>query len=170
MNTNVLYKGFVNTSVFIADNFKKLTRLNNWIEHIGFSAIDIDKRIWSLEPLLNTIDQQFKIKSCGILRIEPFTIYDWHKDTNRGLTINMLLKEVPSHSVFGFKKDDYNTHFVELNYVLKKFYLFNTQHLHSVINFEEYRYVFSTEFEKEKDQLNYQSVFNWCKQQGLLDE
>ncbi len=170
MNTNALYKSFLNESTFIADNYQKLIRFNNWINYFGFSTIDIDKRIWCLESLLQIVDNQFSIKGCGILKIDPYTNYNWHTDTNRGLTINMLLKEVHSYSLFGFDKDQYNTSFVELKYQPKKFYLFNTQHIHSVVNFQEPRYVFTVEFSKNKQELNYQDVYDWCLNEGLLDE
>ncbi len=170
MNTNSLYKRFSNESTFIADNFEKLIRFNNWNNYFGFQTIEIDRRIWLLEPVLNKINSQFEIESCGILKIEPFTSYNWHTDTNRGLTINMLMKETPSHSLFGFEKDQYNTNFVELKYEPKSFYLFNTQHMHSVINFQEPRCVFSAKFKKDKKDLTYQEVYDWCLQERLFNE
>lgn len=170
MNSDILYKRFNQESLFIADNFEKLIRLNNWYDSVGFSVIRIDKRIWLKEPVLEKINNQFTIENCGILRIDSFINYNWHTDFTRGLTVNMLLKQVPGYSLFGFDKDQFNTRFHELKYELKKFYLFNTQHIHSVVNFDEPRYVFSVKFEKNKDELLYPEVFDWCMKEGMFDD
>lgn len=165
---DTLYKEFLQRSSIISESVDYFLKLDNWQRHHGFDLLIIDKRIWSCELVLNVINQQFEISHCTILKIDPNINYNWHTDTSRGLAINMLLKDVRSHCLFGFEQDNYNDNFVELKYKPHKFYLFNTQHRHSVINFDSPRYVFSVEFVKDKTQLTYDDVYNWCKTNGMF--
>ena len=45
-----------------------------------------------------------------------------------------------------------------MRYQPQSYYLFNNQVSHSVYNFDRKRFVFSTEFEEDKDSLNFNSL------------
>lgn len=165
---NHLYKEFLQTSTIISESLDYFLKLPTWQHHYGFDLVVVDKQIWSCELVLNIIDQQFGISHCSILKIDANTNYNWHTDTTRGLSINMLLRDNHSHCLFSSDTDEYNDSFVELKYKPNKFYLFNTQRRHSVINFNFPRYMFSVELSKDKTQLTYDEVYTWCNEQGMF--
>lgn len=169
---NHLYKKFSCDSSTITKFFPYYKTLNelSWYNLNGFLTLDIPKGIWLKEPLLELINKQYSIAGAVFLKISTNTCYSWHKDHTRGLSINMLMEESNSFCLFGDKIDDYNYNTIKLDYELGKFYLFNTQHEHCVINFDQPRFLFSIEFEQEKDDLSYQDVYNWCLNQGLFYE
>lgn len=127
-------------------------------EHIGWDGCPLSLELILKEPLLNKIHNQYRIKQGGILRTKPFRYYQWHQDQDRGVSINLLLTpNVHSYTLFGTPSPDHNTQLdiVRLLYKPNTFYLFNTQVLHTVINFEEERFLFSIEFEQNKHTLSY---------------
>ena len=166
---NNLYREFLQESILITKLLDNFIASDAWEKDTGWDFSLIDRKIWSSEPLLTIIDKHFKIAHCVILKMNANVMYNWHTDWTRGLSINMLLGDSRSHCFFGFEKGDgYNDNFVELNYKPKKFYLFNTQHRHSVLNFDAPRYMFSVNFVKDKDSLTYNEVFEWCNTTGMF--
>lgn len=162
------FREFSQESILITKLLDNFIALDTWEKHTGWDLMLVDKGIWYNEPLLTIIDEHFKISHCVILKMDVNINYNWHTDWTRGTAINMLLRDSRSHCFFGFEKDSYNDNFVELNYKPKKFYLFNTQHRHSVLNFDAPRYMFSVEFVKDKDSLTYNEVFDWCNKNGMF--
>ena len=80
-----------------------------------------------------------------IFKMKPKTFYVPHTDTNRTHTINLLLNDECESTTF-FVKDEFrpsqvNVEFLE--YDKDKYYVLNTQELHSVVNKNQDRYVFS---------------------------
>jgi hypothetical protein len=134
----------------------------------AFMTHPVDRKYWNKEPLLSKIDQRFKIKNCGIIYMQPFTCYNWHTDVSRGVCINWLIDHTNSYTLFGRPKDDLNLDIIRVPYESNRFFLFNNQIPHSVTNFEGDRYLFTTEFEQEKDDLSYEEVYTWCKNEGLF--
>jgi hypothetical protein len=92
--------------------------------------------IWiDAEPALSEVDAIHPIDRLGLLRIPPFTFYDWHVDAYRQSCINMQLNlDHPSHTLFGYQADDHNKDVLELRYQPRTFYLFNNQIEHCVAN------------------------------------
>jgi hypothetical protein len=128
----------------------------------------VDQKYWNKEPLLSKINQKFKIKKCGIIYMKPYTCYDWHTDFTRGVCINWLIEHTNSFTLFGKNKDDLNLDIIKVPYESNHFFLFNNQISHSVTNFEGNRYLFTSVFEKEKDDLSYEEVYTWCKNEELF--
>ena len=95
----------------------------------------------------------------GILKLDPYTCYDWHTDTRRGVGVNMLLTP-EIRSVCAFKNEaDVNVFKIEeLKYKPATYYIFNTQVPHTVYNFETTRYLLSIEFAKDKDELTFDEL------------
>jgi hypothetical protein len=82
----------------------------------------------------------------------------------------MLLRHETSHSVFKTKVktiNDIQFKIIELKYKVKKFYLYNTQIEHAVINLNNPRYFFSVQFENKN--LSYEQLYKWCKENHLLE-
>jgi hypothetical protein len=108
-------------------------------------------KLWIQESLLNRIDETFPILQAGILRLHPNEIYNLHVDQNRGVCVNMQLNynvqsecsfEVPGKTVI-------------VPYEEHSFFLFNNQQPHKVVNGDNTRYMFSIEFVKNKNELDY---------------
>ena len=169
-NTNHLFKEFSVDSKLIINLLQSFKQSTLWYRVDGFDMLDIEKIFWSKESLLKLINDKFPIKFCAVIKMDPFTEYNWHTDFTRGFTINMLMENQASYCLFGDTLDEFNDSITILPYKIGRFYLFNTQHRHSVINFENPRYLFSIQFEQEKDELSYQEVYNWCLSQGLFYE
>ena len=116
------------------------------------------------EPILKRIHNRFPIEGMGISKFFPYTNHRWHKDTDRGLSINMLLEHQRSHVLFRYP-DPYNDQKIvgcqrihEVNYEPNKFYLFNTQEEHTISNYEGDRYTFIMKFKQNKDEIDYYQV------------
>lgn len=106
-----------------------------------------------------------------MLKTDPHQAYMWHRDENRGLSVNLLLTPGRcSHCLFDTPTNEYNLYFTELDYAPRTFYLFNTQIPHTVINFGEPRYLFSVEFVAPLAAPGYSGVVTWAHERGLLDD
>lgn len=140
----------------------------NWKSIHGWDVVEVPKEVWSLENLLSRVNSEFPINRVAILNMGPFQNYMWHADDYRGVAINMLLSHTRSHCLFGYSKDNDNMFFEELIYKPNTFYLFNTQQFHTIINFEDYRYMLSVEFIQDKSELNYYDIYWWARNNNLI--
>jgi hypothetical protein len=138
----------------------------SWFEHIGWMVHPLDNNIIDKEPLLKKIGEKFEIKSIGVMKTPPNSVYNWHTDDDRGVSINMLLTHNHiSHCVFTKKTKEKRKDIfpiLELDYKSNTFYVFNTQELHTVLNLSATRYMFSLEFKDKKDKLLYNQVKQYC--------
>ena len=164
------YAEFKEKSSIVIDYCQKLSETDGpWYPYIGWEVKVVPREIFLEEPLLNMINQKFPINRAAILRTEPYQNYHWHVDQHRGVSINMLVTpDVHSYCLFGKQKNENNVYFTELNYEKNAFYLFNNQFPHSVINFDQNRYLFSIEFVDHKSNLSYVTIYKWCRDVGLL--
>ena len=196
---NDCYYEFDGYSNFIYDychsilNHEKIDQVK-WANYYEFDILKINTKKLEQEPILKKIHQKFPIKFMAITKINPDTCFVWHMDGKRGVAINMLIHANPnSKTLFGIggkyyseeeiNCDDIRTEsngtvdpksvvikFIELKYKPKKFYLFNTRILHSVLNFTENRYLFTIEFEQDKTELSYKDIFEWLKTENFLKD
>ena len=84
--------------------------------------------------------------------------------------MNMLLSSGISHSVFKEKEkleNPYQFKLQELIFEEKFFYLYNVSEEHCVLNFDKPRFMFSLKF-RDGD-LTYNEVFDWCKENNMLE-
>jgi hypothetical protein len=164
------YAEFNEKSSIVIDYCHKLVETDSpWYPYIGWEVKVVPREIFLEEPLLNMINQKFPINRAAILRTEPYQNYHWHVDQYRGVCVNMLVTpDVRSYCLFGKQKNENNVYFTELNYEKNSFYLFNNQFPHSVINFDQHRYLFSIEFVDHKSNLSYATIYKWCRDVGLL--
>jgi len=118
--------------------------------------------------------------SCGLIKMEPYKIYDWHIDvgktkTNRGVCINALVTPSPSFVLFtdnlknlaAHGGKSFQTDIKPFTYDINEIYLFNTTKAHSVYNFEKERLLFSVEFELDYPLLTYEKIKNKIKSEFL---
>lgn len=160
LNAKQCYMAIGKSSV-IQKYFDENINVLSFQNYFGFEVSKIPLELVLTEPVLQSINEKFKIRSAGITKITPYRFYDWHVDTNRGVSINLLLTPVcKSLVLFGNESKESNDQldFIELVYEPKTFYLFNNQVKHCVINFDECRYLFTLEFELNKNVLNFDEV------------
>jgi hypothetical protein len=134
----------------------------NWQDYYNFKAIQVPVEMLSKDPFLVNLFHRHPFVA-GIVQLSPYVCYDWHIDTRRGVGVNMLLNfEGVSHCLFA-KGEGAQFGFEELVYTPNRYYLFNTQTSHTVINFAEPRYLFTLEFGADKDQLSFESLLKQIK-------
>jgi len=118
-----------------------------WLPHFGFQAMALHRDWITNEPALQAVDAICPIAQIGILRMPDHWVYHWHRDQNRQACINMLLSlNHHSHTLFGQSINSNNMHCLELAYEPGRYYLFNNQIPHTVINLDIDRHLFSLEF------------------------
>lgn len=159
------YYGLQNKST-ITKQIKELINEDGWNNYYSFKAKPISNSIIDQDPFFRWLRLRYKFRG-AILKIDPFTVYNWHTDDRRGVCINMRLNlEAQSISAFETNQKGLLSTFHELKYEQDTYYLFNPQVTHFVVNCDTPRYIFSIEFEKEINKLNYSDLledikFNW---------
>ena len=101
---------------------------------------------------------------CGatILRFDPMTVLDWHRDTPRKHGLNILINEVDgkSHTFMRERSAGWNYNMTEIPYVIGEPMLLNTGMEHTTYNFHptKTRYVLTITFSKNPE---YKTVKEW---------
>ena len=137
----------------------------HWEPYFNFDALEVPENVWRRDGFLLWLDQHHPLK-VGLLRMHPYSCYDWHQDERRGCAVNMLLTGFEtSHCVFAPRRDAVVFSTVELRYSPNVYYLFDTQVAHTVHNFAGFRYLMSVEFAQDKHQLPYSRLVATFKPQ-----
>ena len=137
-----------------------------WGTYFGFRAISLDiDHVFSLCPTLETINTIAKIKGVGVITMLSKDYYKLHTDTERGVGINMLLQHRNSFCAY---VDPQENKTLLLDYQSNTMYLFNTQVLHTVLNFEEDRYMFTVEFEDTRKLLPYRALVKMLSKASII--
>jgi hypothetical protein len=133
-------------------------RSSEWIDYFNFKAKLVPHEILFQDDFFRWLIKRYDFIA-GILRLDPYTCYNWHTDTRRGVGINMLLTpNMRSFCAFAPDMSEQVFKIEELKYKPSTYYLFNTQVPHTVYNFETTRYLLSVEFAKEKEELSFESL------------
>ena len=130
------------------------TTTNKWQPYYNFHAAQVPFDLAYSDPILRSIGTKYPL-AVGVIRLDPHTTYDWHTDTRRGVSINMLLNNAESNCLFSVSETEATHSFIELKYRLGSYYIFNNQVPHMVLNFNESRYLMSVEFEADKNELTF---------------
>lgn len=147
----------------IADKlFDFASTTGKWQPYYNFHAVQVPFDLAYSDPILYMLGMQHRM-AVGIIRLDPHTTYDWHTDTRRGVSINMLLNNAKSNCLFSVNETEATHGFIELKYRLGSYYVFNNQVPHMVINFNESRYLMSVEFEADKNELTYEQLLGEIK-------
>ena len=130
-----------------------------WVKYFNFDATQIPNHILALDPVIADIGSRHPLIG-GVVMLPPNTFYNWHKDTRRGVSINMVLnpQDGISHCIFTADKDVVVGEFAELQYKPDTYYVFNTQVNHMVLNFDKPRLLLTIEFGEDKDALSYDDL------------
>jgi len=134
-----------------------------WIDYFNFKAKLVPPEVLFQDEFFRWLVKRYDFIA-GILKLDPYTCYDWHTDTRRGVGINMLLTpHARSFCAFAPKKSKQVFKIEELPYKPMTYYLFNTQVEHTVYNFEATRYLLSIEFAKNKNELSFDQLMKDIK-------
>ena len=160
IDTNYCYKK-LGASTHIVSFFENHHTNFNYNYHYGFSVYQLPLELILQESILQDINTKHKIKNGGVVMLQPNRCYKWHQDAVRGVCVNMLLQHQDSFVLFGNSVSDSEDQFdmTRLDYNVGEFYLFNNQCMHTVINFSECRYMFTLEFEEDKNSLTYENFY-----------
>ena len=134
----------------------------DWQPYYNFSVVQVPFELAFSDPVIAGIGAKYSL-AMGIVRLDPYTTYDWHVDTKRGVCINMLLNDVRSCCLFSVEEAEATHSFSELRYEPKTFYVFNNQVSHMVANFERSRYLMSVEFQADKNELTFEQLLGELK-------
>ena len=135
----------------------------SWLKYYNFEIRPIPQDMLNKDPFFVWLSVKYKYFA-AILKLDPYVCYDWHKDTRRGVGINMILTpHARSYCVFTDNKEGVVFKTEELVYKPGTYYLFNTQQYHTVYNFETARYMLSIEFELDKDGLTFEDLLKDIK-------
>lgn len=127
----------------------------DWVPYYNFHAMPVSDEIVLRDPVLSQLRKKRDFIA-GVVALPPDTCYSWHVDTDRSAAINMLLYDNGcSRCLFAPQEFDVVTPFVELRYAPATYYAFNTKALHTVLNFNEPRFLFSLEFIGKDSWLTY---------------
>jgi hypothetical protein len=139
----------------ISDQLLALAKTQeHWVSYYNFEAMQVPSELLEQDLFFKKLPKH----KAGILRLKPYTCYNWHTDTDRPAGINMLLSFGKSHCLFG-DNNAVSFPFVELKYEPSTYYAFNTQVPHTVLNFEQTRYIFSIEFDSP---ITYAQLLQTC--------
>lgn len=130
---------------------------DQWVSYYNFMALPVPWDIIEQEPLLVALSKKRKFHA-GILRMAPNSCYNWHVDTDRHVSLNMLVSDDGSSKCIFAESFGLVMPITELKYKEFTYYVFNTKIPHSVYNFSEPRYLFSLEFLDEDKGLNYDEL------------
>lgn len=161
---NYCYKELTEKAIFVPKYFWENFDSLSWQKYFAFEAAELPlELVLENEPILQKINNVFKIDKLGILLVKKNTTYNWHKDAVRGVAINLLLSTAHnSHCIFSRDSVTTVSEIVELKYSPDTFYIFNNQCSHMVVNLDFDRYLFSVEFQKPKQSLTFFNVKYWA--------
>lgn len=138
-----------------------------WWPHLGWLATPLNRDWITSEPTLKAVQQICPIAQLGILKMPEHWVYHWHRDQDRQACINLLIsRDHHSHTLFGRSVTNTSMHCLELRYKPGRFYLFNNQVPHTVINLDVNRYLLSLEF---AEPVPYAELKERFAEAGLLD-
>lgn len=138
-----------------------------WVDYYNFQAKIVPPEIVAQDLFMLELAQQHPF-IMGVLKMDPNTVYNWHADSRRGCTINMLLTyDDVSHCLFADDPTGVQCQTDELHYTPDTYYLFNTKRQHMVVNGGETRYLASLEF-AEGDKLDYSQLRKELAEYQLL--
>lgn len=129
-----------------------------WYDHYNYKAKPIPQDLMFIDPFYSWLIDRYDFIG-GIIKLNPYTCYDWHVDTRRGVGINMSLTPF-DRSICAFAPNIKETIFniEELKYKPMTYYIFNTQVPHTVYTFETTRFMMSIDFAKDKNELTFEQL------------
>ena len=147
---------------FSKDLYRKVTNgKSEWTEYYNFLLCPIDPEAFLLHDDFYSWLYRRHRYNAGVLCMGSRTVYNWHRDTNRGVCINSMMY-TPNISFTYFRKstEDINHDVIELPYKPCSRFIFNNQEDHMVANHAGTRLMLTVEFEEDKESLSFESLLD----------
>ena len=128
-----------------------------WVAYYNFLAKPVPNDVLDKDHMFVWLRQRYNLIA-GIVKMDPYQNYDWHVDSRRGVSINMLIKNTNSIVFFTEDLEAVVKNIIPMQYNVNSYHLFNTQVPHCIVNMEGERYLFTVEFELDKEQLSYNDL------------
>lgn len=112
----------------------------------GFYLKSVKETLLANDPLFKKLILTKGYLGSSIFRMTPHSCYNWHKDGNRTVSVNLLLRKVESHCYFNDGKETLLKQSCEVAYHPNKAYALNVQKEHIVFNGPDVRYLFGMSF------------------------
>ena len=140
-----------------------------WVKYFNFTATPIPLKILFMDDFYIWLYGKHKYKA-GVLKMENQTIYNWHRDSTRGVCINSLIMTPNTSYTFFREYNDVSHSIIELQYYPGSRFIFNNQKEHMVINYNGVRMMLTIEFEEDKNQLTYLNLLDEIKRDFLHEK
>jgi hypothetical protein len=161
---------FFDTGITVSESF--LESLNNFIkksDHDRWQSINnltvmsLPIKLFETETVLNSVVNKFGAGSrLSVFRTNPYEVYSWHTDYLRNTCLNILLDGYDSMTLFANNRaSGVMTDLITVPYSSKKVFLLNVQKNHTVLNFNNVRYLLSIGIPKPAD---FQDVKNYINE------
>lgn len=118
---------------------------SEWGSLFNFERLLVHWDLMKLDPVLNDlVDKYAAWQRLSIFRSKPNSVYDWHIDGSRNASVNVLISHTNSLCLYA-TANPYGPHteLTVLEYKDKTPCVLNTKKMHSILNFEGYRYILS---------------------------
>ena len=128
-----------------------------WTAYYSFDGLLVPPEIIEKDPFLTALARIRDFRT-GIIRLPAQSCYNWHVDSDRNATINMILQTGVSHCLFLDGEFGLTVRVKELKYQPNTYYVFNTQCLHIVANLEGDRYMLTLEFQGKDKAVTFDAL------------
>lgn len=115
-----------------------------WVEYFNFQVVRVPNEVLRSDAFLMDLMGRHPFRA-AVTRMDPYTVYDWHIDDVRKVSINMLWEAGEYVTAFSLGGDMVKK-IMPVTYQAHRFYFFDTQLPHMVMNFSKPRYMFTVEF------------------------
>jgi hypothetical protein len=127
---------------------------DSWVRYYNFDVLFLTKEFIEQDKFFKDLSKDFSYTAC-IVKMDANSCYNWHTDTKRQCSVNMLIDGYRSHCVFSPDPEDVNISVLELNYQPNTYYAFDTQTPHMILNLDNPRYLLSLEFTDDDQNLSF---------------
>lgn len=142
---------------------------NDWQPYYNFMAKQIPDEVVQKDSFLKALYAKEPFMA-GITKMNPATVYDWHTDSRRGVTINMLVDAGFCMTLYTTSEPNYVRPIRPVEYKPEHYHLFNTQIPHSVLNFDRPRYLFTIEFQKDRESFGVKELMDVLAELGVAED
>lgn len=146
---------------------KKAQAATHWKGNNGIERIDVSADDFAGDPKIHALIKHFDCEAkrkLSLFRFPPNSCHAWHTDAARKVAINMLLEGWNSITLFGRRIDPINLAGIErLTYSPDRYYMLNTAKMHTIVNFDNLRYLVSIGIPEPH---TFMDVFKYIQQEG----
>lgn len=140
----------------------------DWKPYFNFKAKQVPNEVVQKDPFLRDLFEREQFVA-GVTMMHPMSVYDWHTDERRGVSINMLVDSGFCMTLYTTYTQDLVRPIVAVQYKPEEYHFFNTQIPHSVLNFDKPRYLFTLEFLKDKTEFSHKDLLKVLSDMEIID-